>query len=112
MELNCNQSSKLKQEIELIPECKAEIHGAPVTVPEVGNIKREKANHGDVINTAARIQAKCNELKKNLLVFSEIMKGLPGIPYQVLHVGKVALRGKKQPVDIHAIDNTSVLIRE
>jgi len=34
-----------------------------VTVAEVGKYKKEIAYHKDTINTAARIQVKCNELK-------------------------------------------------
>ena len=31
-----------------------------VTVTEIGDIKRDLAFHGDVLNTAARIQGLCN----------------------------------------------------
>jgi adenylate cyclase len=41
----------------------------------VGEIRKELAYHGDVLNTAARIQGKCNEFKKRLLV-SEPMKAV------------------------------------
>ncbi|WP_116108111.1 adenylate/guanylate cyclase domain-containing protein [Lewinella sp. IMCC34191] len=50
------------------PEFKAAAHIGRTTVAEVGVVKRELAYHGDVLNTTARIQSKCNELGEQLLI--------------------------------------------
>ena len=42
------------------PEIKACINGDIVTVLEIGDINREIVYRGDLSNTAARIQDKCN----------------------------------------------------
>jgi adenylate cyclase len=52
------------------------VHLGDVTVSEVGVIKREIAYHSDVLNTAARIQGKCNEFEAGLLVSEELKDNL------------------------------------
>ena len=59
-----------------IPQFKAGLNLGSVTVAEVGEIKREIAYHGDTINTAARIQAKCNEYQCDLLASERLVKQL------------------------------------
>jgi len=57
-----------------VPEFKAGANGGTVTVAEVGNIKREIAYHGDVINTASRIQEVCNKYQKRFLVSRRLVQ--------------------------------------
>ena len=61
-----------QQKYGVVPEFKAGLHLGKVTVAEVGEIKKELAFHGDAINTAARIQSKCNQLQKRMLVSDAI----------------------------------------
>ena len=51
-----------------MPVFKASINMGKVTVAEVGEIKSELAYHGDVLNTASRVQALCNNYSKKILV--------------------------------------------
>lgn len=90
----------------LVPEFKAGINIGTVTVAEVGDVKREIAFHGDTINTAARIQSKCNEFGKDLLVSSFLVDRLPQEfieQVETSEVGEVMLRGKRQSVKIFAV---------
>ena len=57
-----------KKQYHCIPHFKAGLNEGIVTVTEVGRYKKEIAYHGDTINTAARIQKKCNELGYELLI--------------------------------------------
>ncbi len=50
------------------PQFKAGAHCGRVTVAEVGEVKTEIAYHGDVLNTASRIQSLCNQYEKQLLL--------------------------------------------
>ena len=50
------------------PTFRAGLHRGPVLVTEIGDFRREIAYYGDVLNTAARIQAQCSELGASLLV--------------------------------------------
>jgi adenylate cyclase len=47
-----------------------------ITVAEVGEIKTEIAYHGDVLNTASRIQNLCNQFDKRLLVSESLVERL------------------------------------
>ncbi len=85
----------------LVPQFKAGVNAGLVTVAEVGEIKKELAYHGDVLNTAARIQGKCNELGRRLLV-SEALKELVEErgDYAFNPMGEVQLKGKAKPVRV------------
>jgi len=56
------------------PTFKAAAHIGVVSVVEIGDIKREIAYHGEVLNTTARIQGLCNELKEDLLITNDLAK--------------------------------------
>jgi adenylate cyclase len=76
-----------------------------VTVAEVGEIKRDIAYHGDVLNTASRIQGKCKDFNQQLLVSDHIassIKNWNGFDLECIE--KVELRGKKECLNIHAIN--------
>ncbi len=57
-------------------ELKAGITSGEVTATEIGVIKRSIAYHGDVLNTAARIQGECSKLNKELLISEEFLQML------------------------------------
>ena len=76
-----------------------------VTVAEVGDIKREIAYHGDVLNTAARIQDKCREYDRDLLIsenFGTEIHELNGFNKEF--IGEVNLKGKKETVKIYSVE--------
>ena len=88
----------------LIPKFKAGVNAGSVTVAEVGEIKKELAYHGDVLNTAARIQGKCNELGRRLLISETMMNQFNGLTgYKFGLMGNVALKGKEQSVRIYDV---------
>ena len=90
-----------------LPHFKAGLHGGIITVTEVGKYKKEIAYHGDTINTAARIQGKCNEFGKALLI-SEVLKNrLNKTGYSFEELGSIALKGKEQEVLLYAVSSPS-----
>jgi adenylate cyclase len=91
-----------------VPEFKTGAHLGRVTVAEVGEIKREIAFHGDVLNTTARITSKCAEVGARFLV-SETMLDTVGKSdrYQMQRIGDVELRGKKKAMSLFAVDRFS-----
>lgn len=99
------RASYYQDEYGLLPEFKAGVHGGRVTAVEIGNIKRDIAYHGDVLNTAARIQGLCNEYKQQLLVSTELLGkiDLTGT-LQAEPLGPVLLKGKEDPVEIAGIN--------
>jgi len=88
----------------LIPFFKAGMNMGKVTVAEVGQIKKEIAFHGDTINTAARIQGKCNELGSELLISETLEQQLNkngNFSYTI--IGKIALKGKQENTNIYSV---------
>ena len=88
-----------------VPEFKTGAHAGRVTVAEVGEVKREIAFHGDVLNTTARITSKCTDVGATFLV-SESM--IPAIAtnhkYRFEKIGNVDLRGKRKAVSLFSVD--------
>lgn len=87
------------------PEFKAGLHSGIVTCVEVGDIKREIAYHGDTLNVAARLQAKCIENNADIIFTSSIKEKISSLPYAVEKIGNVLLKGKKRSVLIYKIND-------
>lgn len=104
MELLRAKASHYLSEYEINPTFKAGVHLGKVTVAEVGLIKREIAYHGDVLNTTARIQNKCNEFEQQLLVSEDVLPYLrPDQRIQSQWIGEELLKGKQNKVTIYAV---------
>lgn len=87
-----------------VPEFKAGGNIGEVTGVEVGEIKREIAFHGDVLNTAARIQSLCNEYHEELLISEYLNRALPPSSDFTFHrIGTMQLRGRQVPLDVYAV---------
>lgn len=102
-ELN-NRRSYFVEQYDAYPEFKAGIHYGHVMAGELGVVKREIAFSGDILNTTARIQAKCNEFGVDLLVSEKMIELLNlkeiGEPKKI---GEVELRGKSERVTLFTI---------
>jgi adenylate cyclase len=88
----------------IIPEFKAGLHLGKVTVAEVGEIKKELAYHGDVLNTAARIQGKCNDFQKRLLISESMKTKLENQHlFDFSGIGEVNLKGKAKSLNLYEV---------
>lgn len=97
------KSEYYKAKYGIIPEFKAGLNAGIVTVAEIGVIKKHIAYHGDVLNIAARIEGKCNEYGRNVLVsasLKELLREDKSLSFELM--GSVPLRGKETAVDIYA----------
>ena len=93
-----------ENEYGIIPEFKAGLHLGKVTVAEVGEIKKELAYHGDVLNTAARIQGKCNDFQKRLLISESMKTKLENQHlFDFLGIGDVSLKGKAKALNLYEV---------
>ncbi len=93
-----------EQHYGIFPEFKAGIHYGYVMAGEIGVVKREIAFSGDVLNTTARIQAKCNELRVDLLASKNLIDILSiSNAFIPKEIGRIELRGKKDLVTLYAI---------
>ena len=105
MNVLTSKSTYYENEYGLQPFFKAGVHLGEVIVAEVGLVKREIAYHGDVLNTTARIQSRCNELKQSLLVSDTLLQYLqPDPQLQPQHLGQELLKGKKTAVTIYGVN--------
>ncbi len=89
-----------QKQYELRPVFKAGAHLGRTTVAEVGVIKRELAYHGDVLNTAARIQSKCNELGERLLISRALAGSLALEMYHWVDHAPIELIGKQEATQV------------
>ncbi|WP_422361033.1 adenylate/guanylate cyclase domain-containing protein [Reichenbachiella sp.] len=85
------------------PEFKAGLHEGIVTVTEVGKYKKEIAYHGDTINTAARIQEKCNEFEEELLLSESLRNKFANTSFGFQKLGNMVLKGKEEALTIYSV---------
>jgi adenylate cyclase len=86
------------------PEFKAGVHCGRVTVAEVGEIKTEIAYHGDVLNTASRIQNLCNKYERQLLISESLYQRLPeSVQERATYIAEAELRGKETTIKIYSV---------
>ena len=92
-----------KSKYDVVPEFKCGCHIGKVVMTEIGQIKREIAFHGDVMNTAARIQSQCNNLNREFLLSEELYKSLTiDTSYKFEFMSDDILKGKKSNVKIYS----------
>ena len=88
------------------PEFKAGLHYGYVIAGEVGVVKRDIAFSGDVLNTAARIQALCNELNRDLLFSKHLYDRIKEMNPAFIgrEIKAVTLRGKEEKITLYTAD--------
>lgn len=95
-----------KDKYGVVPVFKAGMNCGTVTVAEIGELKKEIAYHGDVLNTASRIQDQCNQYNKPFLISNNLYKKMPRTGmFKFDLIGEIPLKGKVQPVGIYSVEN-------
>ncbi len=93
----------------VVPEFRAGLHFGPVVAGEMGLTRQEIAFSGDVMNTAARIQAECRPLGERFLVSDDALSRLCPVKEQgfaaceIVSRGAATLRGKTKEIGISAV---------
>jgi adenylate cyclase len=91
-----------------LPQFHAAMDMGIVTATEIGDIKREIAFHGDVLNTAARILDQCNKYKKEILISENLASHIKNNEhFRKLSIGEIQLRGKKEMVKIFSMEQSN-----
>ena len=86
------------------PFFKGGIHTGTVVAGEIGDSKKEIVFHGDVLNTASRIQSKCKEIESDLLISEDVQKRLTiSSDYVAKELGEFALKGKSQKLKLFTV---------
>lgn len=87
------------------PQFKAGVHGGPIVVTWVGEVKKEILYLGDVVNTTARIQEDCKRLEKDFLISEDVLKQLKGLgDIRAEFVEETAPRGKEKKVRLYSLE--------
>lgn len=87
------------------PEFKAGVNIGLATVAEVGEIKREIHFHGDVLNTASRLQSECNHYNKKVLISEDLrsrFSDYPDLNFEL--IGDIILKGKEKKLSIYSVE--------
>ncbi|HEY0978347.1 MAG TPA: adenylate/guanylate cyclase domain-containing protein [Flavobacteriales bacterium] len=87
------------------PVFKAGFHYGQVTTGEVGLVKKQTIFSGDVVNTAAHIQARCNEHGVDNLMSKDLLDLLALKPerWTVKRIGEIPLKGKRNMVELATV---------
>lgn len=96
------KSAWYRKQYGLVPRFKAGVHLGRVVATDIGTAKSEIVFHGDVLNTTARITGMCSELSEDLLVSGDLVAALAG-EYRAESLGRHALKGKAQPIELFAM---------
>ena len=96
-----NQLNKKSDEylnrFKIVPRFSAGLDMGTVTVAEIGDIKREIAFHGDVLNTAARLQGICKNYECKILISDDLARNLNATDgFNKKLIGEIKLRGKQE----------------
>lgn len=95
---------EFEREFGVAPAVRAALHAGPVISGEIGDTKRDIVFHGDVMNTAARLEQATRDLRRRFLVSADALERLPDTAGYVLEfLGPRALRGRAAPVDVYAV---------
>ncbi len=99
------KSTHFENQYKTQPIFKAGLHYGKVIAGEIGVIKRDIAYSGDVLNTTARIQSKCNDFGVLILLSKALLQLLSPLNKHFIskQVGEVLLRGKEKPVELHTL---------
>ncbi|MDX2065046.1 MAG: adenylate/guanylate cyclase domain-containing protein [Fimbriimonadaceae bacterium] len=95
-----SRAPSYKAKYGVVPDFKAGAHCGAVVATEVGEIKSEIVYHGDVLNTAARIQAQCNTLNCDFLISGELAGMITSPEFRTRPRGLHTLKGRVQPVEL------------
>jgi adenylate cyclase len=102
-----SRASDYKKKYNLVPHFKGGIHQGKVVRVLVSVNRNATAYHGDVVNTAARIQSKCNDLGCSLLASAPIIANVSD-RYKILSKGSFQLRGKDNEVSLFSVEENPV----
>jgi adenylate cyclase len=87
------------------PRVHGAVHVGPVTAGEIGDTRRGIVFHGDVMNTTSRLEQLTRTLHRRFVVSADALRRLEGAErYDREDLGLHALRGRRAPVHVVAID--------
>lgn len=94
-----------KEQFGLVPAFKAGMHMGNVTTGAIGTIKKEIVFSGDVLNTAARIEALCNRYRVDLLLSDALWARIQKAEeWAASEIGDILMRGKQHALRLLTVN--------
>jgi len=95
----------------IVPQFRTGLDMGLVTVAEIGDIKREIAFHGDVLNTAARLQGICKNYDCKMLISDHLADNLHSTDgFSKKFIGEIKLRGKQERTKLYRVDLDQIIV--
>lgn len=92
------------REFGVAPRLRAALHAGPVITGEVGGSRRAIVFHGDVMNTASRIEHATRELGRQFLASEDALDRLVGLEgFALEDLGLQQLRGRVAAMRVYAV---------
>jgi adenylate cyclase len=96
-------ATQFEREFGVAPGLRAALHAGPVISGEIGGSKRDIVYHGDVMNTAARLEQATRDLGRRFIVSADALRRLAGTErYALEPLGPQVLRGRAAPIEVYA----------
>ncbi len=89
-----------------VPRFRAALHGGEVVTAEIGVDRHKISYFGDVVNTTGRIEALCRTLDVPVLISSDLLERIPGLPTGVgaRPLGPHAVKGRGQMLTVFGLE--------
>jgi adenylate cyclase len=99
------QADQYRREFGLVPSFRGGLHAGLVAISECGDSRRQIAYFGDTVNVAARLQERCKEEGRILLVSVDLVRlATPRTDIIMEALGPTPLRGRAAPIDVFAVE--------
>lgn len=99
------QKERFRSQFAAAPALRAALHLGEVIAGEVGEQRRAIVYHGDVMNTAARLEQATRELGCRFIASADAVAALDSTDaFQLNDLGALKLRGRKEPIRAWAVE--------
>jgi class 3 adenylate cyclase len=93
-----------------MPRFTSSVHKGKVAMSYIGGQLKDRAYHGDVLNTAARMLEQAKLKKVKLVTSADFLSGvINSNPFIVHALGPLKVRGKSNPLELFSIEAPSML---
>jgi len=101
-----NSAAEFEAEFGTVPRLRAALHAGQVITGEVGGSRRAIVFHGDVMNTASRLENATRTLQRPFLASEDALSRIEDREaFATEDLGPQQLRGRVAPVHVHAVDD-------
>lgn len=95
------KAARFEKEFSAAPRIRGSLHFGTVIAGEIGSVKRAIVLNGDVMNTAARLEALSRDVKGGFVVSRDAMNRFAATPPVKLEdLGPRAIRGRADSIDV------------